>query len=144
MVAENSILKSYEDRIRKMVKSRAVKLWSAVETARKRACDAKCKHILSSELLYYGGIARELGNIANLTFSEEVKIEPREMCVPRVDLEVQRLKNRVNDVLAQVDKLDLDKLEWLLYRLEGIMAMSKGKDPWDATEALRRRLEDED
>ena len=144
MVAENSILKPYEDKVRKMVKSRVAKLWSAVETARKRACDAKCKHILSSELLYYGGIARELGNIANLTFSEEVKIEPREMCVPRVDLEVQRLKNRVNDVLAQVDKLDLDKLEWLLYRLEGIMAMSKGKDPWDATEALRRRLEDED
>lgn len=139
-----SILKSYEDRIRKMVKSRAAKLWTAVETARKRACDAMSGPVLSFELLNYAAIARELGNIANLTFSEEVKIEPREMCVPRVDLEVQKLKNRVNDVLAQVDKMDLDKLEWLLYRLEGIMAMSKGKDPWDATEALRKRLEDED
>jgi len=144
MVAESSMLKPYEEKIRKMVKSRASKLWSAVETARKRACDTKCKHILSSELLYYGGIARELGNIANLAFSEEVKIEPKEMCVPRVDLEVQRLKGRVNDVLAQVDKLDLDKLEWLLYRLEGIMAMSKGKDPYLAEESLRKRLEDED
>ena len=144
MVAENSILKPYEDKVRKMVKSRASKLWTAVETARKRACDAMSGLVLSFELLNYAAIAKELGNIANLTFSEEVKIEPREMCVPRVDLEVQRLKGRVNDVLGQVDKMGLDKLEWLLYRLEGIMAMSKGKDPWNATEALKRRLADED